>query len=146
MSHLNHIIQYREHLTQLGVTCPLKQSELCQEAYIRAVVRNHAKYHDGFEINEGEEQALYEQLDKWNRVAPIKGTLILESARLRLRRVRHSLMQLGHAPGNAEFEVVGEVQRDVEGQSVPEKVDVTNNEVFQALVDYLCQEMRTGDE
>lgn len=146
MSHLNHIMQYREFLTQLGVTCPLKQTEFCQEAYIRAVMVNHCKYHDAFEIGEGEESALWEQLDKWNSVAPIPAKLILESARLRLRRIRASIMTLGVAPGNAEFDIVGEVQREVEGQAVAEKVNVTDNEVFLALVQYLAQEMRAGHE
>lgn len=146
MSHLARVIAYRDHLTSLGVTCAMEQAAFCEEGYIRALVANHVKYHDDFSINENEQDALLDQLDKWNSVAPIRGRLILEAAKLRLARVRQGLIRDGVAPGNTEFAVQGEVETMVEGQPVPQKICVTSNHHFTALVNYLQEELRAGHE
>lgn len=146
MSHLARVIAYRDHLTALGVTCAHAQAELCEEGYIRALVANHVKYHDDFSICDDEQDALLEQLDKWNSVAPIRGRLILEATKLRLARVRQGLIKDGVAPGNDEFAVQGNVEVMVEGQPVPQKICVTSNQPFRNLVSYLQEELRAGHE
>lgn len=146
MSHLARVIAYREHLTSLNVTCAIQQTEFCQEAYIRALVSNHSRFHDSFDIGEDEEGILWNRLDKWNSVSPIKARLILESAKLRLRRVRKALTETGVAPGNGEFAIMATVKVESEGVMVDRNIDVTENDQFKNLVDYLCEELRNGHE
>lgn len=146
MSHLARVIAYREHLTSLGVTCPIEQATFCEEAFIRAIVANQVKYSGNLFINDNDEEDLWGQLEKWNSVAPIKASLILESARLRLTRVRQGLINEGKAPGNEEFAVQGQITQEVDGEQVSKNICVTGNDSFKNLFDYLCVELREGRE
>jgi len=146
MSHLARVIAYRDHLTELGVTCAHAQAEFVQEAYIRALTGNHVKFHDSFSMSEEEQDHLLNQLDRWNSVSPIKGRLILEAAKLRLARVRQGLIRDGVTPGNEEFAVMGDVETMVDGQPVPQKICVTSNQHFADLVAYLMVELRGEHE
>lgn len=146
MSHLARVINYREHLTSLGVTCAIAQSELCQEAYIRAIIANHARFHGDLEIHEEEENSLWNQLDKWNSVSPIKARLILESVKVRLARIRQHLTATGVVPTNDEFDVKGTIKEVSDGVEVERNICVTDNEAFKNLVEYLGEELRAGHE
>lgn len=146
MSHLARVIAYREHLTALGITCSVAQTEYCQEAYIRAIMSNHAKYHDGFTLSETETDKLWEQLNRWNSVSPLKARLILESVKLRLSRIRQGIITNGVTPGNEEFEVTGEIKEMLEGQPIPKKVCVVSNDAFRSLVERLQTELREEHE
>lgn len=146
MSHLQRVIEYRDHLTALGVTCAHQQHDLCQEAYIRALVSNHAKYHDGFSIGDDEEAAIWERLEKWNAVSPIKSRLILESMKLRLARIRQGLIKDGITPTNAEFDINAEVKQLVEGVEVAKNICVTSNPQFGDLFSWLLNELGSGYE
>ena len=146
MSHLARVIAYRDHLTSLGVSCAHEQAEFCQEAYIRALVANHVKYNDSFSMSEEAQDQLMNQLDRWNSVAPIKGRLILEAAKLRLARVRQGLTRDGVTPGNDEFAIKGDVEVEIDGQKVPQKICVTGNDHFADLVNYLMVELRGEHE
>lgn len=146
MSHLARIIAYREHLTSLGVTCPIEQSSFCEEAFIRALVSNQVKYTGILHFDDNTENDVWTQLDKWNSVSPIKAGLIVETARLRLARVRQGLIAEGKTPGNEEFAVQAQVTQEVEGEQVTKNICVTGNDQFKNLFDYLCVELREGRE
>lgn len=146
MSHLARIIAYREHLTELGVTCPLEQASFCQEAFIRAIVSNQIKYSGSLYIDDNSEEKLWAQLEKWNSVSPIQARLILESARLRITRVRHGLINEGKTPGNEEFAIQAQVTQEAEGEPVVKNICVTGNDQFKNLFDYLCVELCEGHE
>lgn len=146
MSHLARVIAYREHLTSINVICAVQQSDFCQEAYIRALIANHCRFHDSFDIGEEEEGIIWNQLDKWNSVSPLKARLILESVKHRLRKFRHHLISNGTAPGNGEFAVSATVKVESEGVVIDRNIDVTDNEPFRNLVNYLCEELRNGHE
>lgn len=146
MSHLARIITLRESLTGLGVGCALAQTEVVQEAFVRAVVSHHSRFHDSLEIGEEEEGTIFAMLDKWNSVSPIKARLILESARLRLRRIRQHLTNCGVVPSNDEFAISVDIERAVETEVIKSKYDPTELDTFKNLVDYLALEMRNGHE
>lgn len=146
MSHLNHVIAYREALTNMGVSCPQLQSDACQEAYVRAVLMNHTKFNDGFGFTEEEENLLWQQLEKWNRVSPTKGKFILETAKYRLLSVRKQLMEDGTLLGNAQFDIYADVQRAVETEVHTAKADLTDCAQFKDLVQYLYTELRGEHE
>ena len=146
MSHLTHVIAYRNFLTEKGIDCAFAQSEMCQEAYIRALVANHVKYQDGFSITEDEEEDLWNTLDRWNSVAPIKAKLILEAAKLRLSRYKQSLAATGALTGDDSYSQHIHFEVEEDGVPVNKKIDATTSAEFTGLFSYLCVELREKHE
>lgn len=146
MSHLQHIMNFREHLTSLGVTCAVQINDAVQEGYVRAVLRNHLKFSDGLSFTEEEENSLWNQLDKWNSVSPVKARFVIESAKVRLLKVRKCLLEHGTLPGNEEYNVYVDHATVVDDVPTTAKIDATANESFAELVEFLYTEMRAGHE
>lgn len=148
MSHLAHVNDYRGYLTSQGVTCPYALNTACQEAYIRAILKRHARSQDSFTLAEDEENSIWVQLDKWNSVYPINASFIVESVKLRLTRIRGCLMKEGKTPGNAEFDVYLDVKRACpeSGDTTVDKLDATDNDLFCELVHFLYNELVKGNE
>ena len=136
MSHLPHVMDYKAKLVQLGVTCPLEGAKITLEAYATAVVRHHFKYTCSIGLSEDEEQRIWEQLDRWNKVSPINGGFVFATVKDRLTRLRSALVTTGKP---VPFTTIV-VTEGTEG------VDVTQNEEFNVLVAYLVDELGKGHE
>ena len=116
------------------------------KAYIRALVANHVKYQDGFSITEDEEEDLWNMLDRWNSVAPIKAKLILEAAKLRLSRYKQSLAATGALVGDDSYGQYIHFEVEEDGVPVSKKIDATTSAEFAGLFSYLCVELREKHE
>lgn len=132
MSHLVHVIEFKNYLTGLGVTCPFKQKEIIDEAYTRALIRY--SFVNGNAWGDTAEKRSWEMLEKWNCVSPLNGPLIHEQAIWRINNLRNTLAATGSLPCSKAYTV------EVEG------VDVTKTEVFITLVGFLSKEMEAGRE
>jgi len=76
MSHLDHIVRVKDFLSENGVTCPYKQSDLIDCAFKEAMVAWHFSKNPTFVLIDGEQHQIRSQLDRWNSVAPIGYTNI----------------------------------------------------------------------
>lgn len=132
MSHLPHVLEYKNKLVALGVTCPGAVAKFALEPYTSAIIRQHFKTSTSIGMSEDEEQRVWEQLDRWNKVSPINGSFVFETVKYRMTSLRASLITTGRLPAPFTTVVV------VEGQ---EGVDVTQNEEFETLVTYLVGEL-----
>lgn len=138
MSHLAHIIKVKEQMASEGITCPMKQSELLTEAYVRAVVR--FRYSNGNNSwSEAVDSRTWEMLEKWNNVTPIKAQFIHTSAVKRCNEVLTSLAQDGLPPCRDQYAVNVEIG---EGQNV----DISKWDSYTALSSYLFKEMVANHE
>jgi len=138
MSHLPHALNYRNYLVSLGITCPELLNNIAQEPYINAIFRAHFKFSNSLNMSEDEEQRIWEQLDCWNKVSPIKGAFIFENVKYRLNTLRLSLINSGGLPSAELFKPeLGE------GSTT---LPLAEGEIFATLVDYLVNEMVSGHE
>jgi hypothetical protein len=132
MSHLVHVIEFKNYLTGLGVTCPFKQKEIINEAYTRALLRH--SFRNGNSWSEDTEKLSWVMLEKWNSVSPIGAVLVHEQAIWRINNLRNTLAATGGLPCGKEYTV------EVEG------VDVTQHESFTVLVNFLVKELEACHE
>lgn len=137
MSHLPHVMDYKAKLNTLGITCPKQCSEIADLAYVNAILRSHFKASPNLGLTQDEEEAIWAQLDRWNKVSPINASLIFQTAKQRISSIRISLITKGTPPLAFTTVVV------VEGQ---EGVDAAANDEFETLVAYLQKELGTGHE
>lgn len=138
MSHLPHALAYRNYLVGLGITCPEQLNNIAQEPYINAIFRSHFKFSSSLNISEDEEQRIWEQLDCWNKISPIKGAFIFENVKYRMNTLRMCLINSGGLPSEEVFKPeLGE------GSTT---LPLAQGEVFSTLVDYLLNEMVAGHE
>lgn len=138
MSHLPHVLDYRNYLLSLGVTCPEQLNNLAQEPYVNAIIRHHFKLSNSLGLSVDEEQNVWEQLDRWNKVSPIKAPFIFESVKYRINTLRKVLIEQGCVPAQAIFmPELGEGSTDL---------PLTQGEPFSVLVSYLVNELVNGHE
>lgn len=136
MSHLAHVLPIKQFLTEKGVLCPVEQSHLLNEAYIRAALMH--TYTRGGVFCEKRQAHLWKQLEKWNRVSPINGQYIHQSVTSRINLIAGALATSGTLPAASQFNTF----------PMEKGLEVTANEApgFQELVNYLNKELETGDE
>lgn len=137
MSHLIHVVNFKEQLSANGITCPLKQSELLKEPFTRAITRFF--YKNNILKSEDFEKTVWRQLEKWNNISPIPAQQIMAMFNLRYNLVRNTLMKTGGLPNANEFTTWVTANNAVE-------VDVTKVEGFSELVDYLVKELENYNE
>ena len=136
MSHLKHIDTFKTELETLGILCPFKQQELTLDAYFRAIVLSHFRQGVSLTITPDQEDLYWRQLDKWNRVSPIKAQLIIAKVNSFLNELRNSLANKGTS---------------LEEEPSLELADGTKKCLcsmtsFMDLVQYLAKELRNGHE
>jgi hypothetical protein len=138
MSHLPHVLDYRKHLLNLGITCPEELNNFAQEPYINAILRAHFRHSSTLSLSDDEEEHVWEQLDRWNKVSPIKGAMIFETVKYRLNTLRKQLMETGRPPAPRAFAP----------DSTRDEVDngAFQDEMFDTLVGYLVKELVGGHE
>lgn len=136
MSHLDHIVRLKEELYNLGIKCPVKQQELTQEAYFRAMIRFHFKQSRVLGINSEEMSRIKVQLDKWNRVSPVQAVAISHN----LIRFINNLAGTMANKGTMPVEEPSIVLESGEERCLCGLVS------FQDLVDYLVKEATNCDE
>jgi hypothetical protein len=137
MSHLPHVLDYKAKLVELGITCPEQCAKFALEAYATAIIRSHFKSSCSIGLSENEEERVWAQLDRWNKISPINGSFVHATVKDRMNRLRASLILQGKLPEPFTVVVV------VEGT---EGVDITQCEQFRVLVDYLMSELDNGHE
>lgn len=137
MSHLPHVLEYKNKLVELGITCPKQLAQFALEPYTTAVIRRHFKFSNSIGLSTDEEEALWTQLDRWNKVSPINGAFIFETVKYRMNSLRASLTTKGRLPEPFTTVVV------VDGT---EGVDITQNSEFNILTEYLVNELVGGHE
>jgi hypothetical protein len=132
MSHLPHVADYKNKLISLGITCPEQLAKFALEPYATAIIRKHFKFSSSIGLSIDEEQAVWEQLDRWNKISPINGPFVFETVKYRMASLRAALITKGRLPEPFTTVVV------VEGT---EGVDITQNEEFSVLVEFLLAEL-----
>lgn len=137
MSHLPHVMEYKAKLNALGITCPKQSAEIANLAFVNAIIRAHFKVSPNLGLSQDEEDAIWAQLDRWNKVSPINAGLIFETVKQRIASVHISLITTG-TPPLAFTTIVA-----IEGE---EGVDVSKNEEFEVLVAYLQKELVNSHE
>ena len=137
MSHLPHVLDYRAYLLSLGVTDPEQLNQLAQEPYVTALIRYHFQLSTTVGFSADQEEVIWQQLDRWNKVSPIKATFIFESAKYRMNTLRKVLTETGCLPAAEIFQ-----PEMCEGQTTVNY----GGEVFCTLVDYLVKELVTRHE
>lgn len=137
MSHLPHVLAYKNKLVELGISCPEQLAQFALEPYTNAILRTHFSKCSSLGLNEDEEDRVWQQLDRWNKVTPINGAFIFQSVKTRINGIRASLITTGRLPAPFTTVVV------IEGT---EGVDITANEEFEILVNYLKAELVNGHE
>lgn len=87
MSHLVKIVDLQEAMSAANIRCPVQQAEVIESAFVRAAIsygfRKCAVTKTGFGEAAGEK--ILAQLDKWNRVSPIAGGRIYNTAAMLIR-------------------------------------------------------------
>lgn len=144
MSHLDHIVRFKNALTELGVTCPFKQQELVQEAYFRALVRGHFRDGCSLHIPQDVMNRYWRQLDRWNCVAPLKAQLIIHKLTTFINETRTSLIQTGYVQ-EEKPELVLEVGVGEE-PAATQGIGLCEVPTFVDLVSYLVRELECKDE
>lgn len=132
MSHLPHVLAYKNKLVELGITCPKQLAHFALEPYATAIIRKHFKFSTSIGLSIDEEEAVWAQLDRWNKVSPINGAFVFETVKHRMNSLRAALNTKGRLP--EPFTVVV-VLDDNEG------VDVTQNSEFTVLTEFLLGEL-----
>lgn len=137
MSHLIHVVDYKNYLTSHGITCPIQQSELLKEPFTRAIIR----YFWACDCDQSAtfEERVWKKLEMWNCVSPIPAQQIMACFKLRMNLLRNSMLQKGGLPVYSEFTTIV----NVEGKDA---VDVGIGEVVETLVDYLFKELENCNE
>lgn len=134
MSHLIHIIEVKQFLTEAGVTCAKQQSELLNEAFVRALVCY--RYSNGHTTwNEELDKRIWTQLEKWNGITPIPAQFIHASAQKRCNEVFGAMANRGVPPAASVYEV-----------RFGKDGDLGSTEVFNNLVGFLKRELGAGHE
>ena len=136
MSHLKHIDEFKKNLEELEILCPFKQQELTLEAYQRAIIMVHFKQGTSYFISEKDEDRYWSQLDKWNRVSPIKAQFIMQKVAAFMNSQRASLANRG---------VVLEEEPSLELPDGTKKC-LCSIPSFNDLAQYLAKELRDCDE
>ena len=135
MSHLPLVMQFKENLVALGLTCPVELSKQVSEPFVSALIRGHFKYSQSFLIQEDEEARIWNQLDTWNKISPINAQFIFQSVKARFNEFRGCMIRTG-CPINKErmpdFKVI---------LSDDKVIDVTQVPAFEPLVAHLQQEL-----
>lgn len=132
MSHLPHVIEYKNKLVELGIQCPKQLALFALEPYATAIIRHHFKFSCSIGLSVDEEEAVWAKLDCWNKVSPINAPFVFETVKHRMNSLRTALITKGRLPEPFTTVVV------VEGT---EGVDVTQNSQFTILTEYLLGEM-----
>lgn len=137
MSHLIHIIDTKRAMTQAGLTCAVKQSELLNEAFVRALVC--WRYSNGHTAwSEDVDARSWNQLEKWNCITPIPAQLIHTAAQRRCNEVFAGMANNGIPPSNSDMGAWANLEGgDIDFAQLPE---------FQTLVQYLKKEIGAGHE
>lgn len=81
MSHLEHIVQLKEEMLEQDI--PLEQqSAIITNAYVTALVRNLIIYQGSkLYVTKEYEDQMWDTLNMWNDVTPVKGGYIVESVK-----------------------------------------------------------------
>ena len=81
MSHLEHIVQLKEEMLEQDI--PLEQqSVIITNAYVTALVRNLIIYQGSkLYVTKEYEDQMWDTLNMWNDVTPVKGGYIVESVK-----------------------------------------------------------------
>lgn len=137
MSHLAHVLPIKQYLTEQGVLCPMEQSHMLNEAYIRAALMR--VYGHGGTFHQDDQNRLWKQLEKWNRVSPINGSYIHNSVSARMNLISGALATSGTLPCSEKFNTRAQ-EADLAG------VNVVEAPGFNELVSYLYKELVTGNE
>lgn len=132
MSHLIHVVDYKNYLTSQGITCPIQQSELLKEPFTRAVIRHY--FACGCNRSVAFEEGVWKQLEKWNCISPIPAQQIMACFNLRMNMLNNSMLQKGGLPAYGDFTTIV----NVDGKDA---VDVGIGEVVETLVNYLTKEL-----
>lgn len=98
MSHLDHIVRFKERLDEVGVKCPVEQQSLTMEAFMRALIRWKFRCNNSITLSEEEEDAMFRTLDMWNRASPLKGRYIIELIKRFLGSLQTQLLERGVFP------------------------------------------------
>lgn len=138
MSHLVHVIEFKNYLTGMGVTCPFKQKEIINEAYTRALIRY--SFSKGNTWGEDAEKRSWVMLEKWNSVSPIGAVLVHEQAIWRINNLRNTLAATGALPCSKGYTTLVQVPPK------NEEFDPTEHESFTTLVSFLTKEMEACHE
>lgn len=139
MSHLAHVVSFKEVLGGLGISCPFKQAELVTEGYVRALLRKYYKNHvgGGSGFADFEEKA-WMQLEKWNSVSPFNASLVFQTVKQRINILNQSLCSEGKLPCSKVFNPAVEI----DGATY----EPFDNETFAHLVNFLYKELENGCE
>lgn len=135
MSHLPLVMQFKENLVTLGLTCPVELSKQVSEPFVSALIRGHFKYNQSFLIQQDEEARIWNQLDTWNKISPINAPFIFQSVKARFNEYRACMIRTG-CPTSKDRAADCLV-------TLPngEVIDVTQVPTFEPLVAHLQQEL-----
>ncbi|MNG46896.1 hypothetical protein D3C79_47600 [compost metagenome] len=136
MSHLVHVLPIKNFLTEKGVLCPMEQSHLLNEAYIRAALMVNYS-HPGHNV-EAFKAKLWKQLECWNRVSPVNAPYIHNSVFSRTNLIAGALATSGTLPCAKQF--------NTWPQEEGLEVNVAEAPGFNELVQYLSKELEHGNE
>lgn len=147
MSHLDHIVRFKNALTERGVTCPFYQQDLVQEAYFRALVRAHFREGCVLNIPEHLSGIYWRQLDRWNCVSPLKAQMIMHKFTTFMNQTRNALIQTGYVQ-EEKNEIELSIPTDQHGELPPAVKTIGLCEIpeFTDLVSYLVREVECKDE
>ena len=137
MSHIIHVLDYKNELTAAGVTCPVEQSDLLVEPFTRAITRYFWMCDCNMSVDW--EDRVWKQLEKWNGVSPIPAQKIMATFKVRMNVLRNSMLQKGGLPVYDEFVSTVTGANDT-------VVDVTTLASFDTLVGYLVKELGNCNE
>ena len=137
MSHLIHVVDFKNQLTAQGITCPIQQSELLKEPFTRAIIRHF--YACDCNLSVAFEEKIWKKLEMWNCVSPIPAQQIMACFKLRINTLRNAMLQKGTIPPMGEFTTIV----NVDGRDA---VDVSQGEAFETLVNYLVKELENCHE
>lgn len=138
MSHLAHVLPIKTYLTEQGVLCPVEQSHMLNEAYIRAALM-YVYGHCAGNFAESVQNRLWRQLEKWNRVSPINGNYIHQSVSTRTNLIAGALATSGTLPCVEKFNTRAQ-EADLAN------VNVVEAPGFNELVGFLNKELVAGHE
>lgn len=139
MSHLPHVIDFKQELTGLGIGCPLEQKKLVQAVITRVALAQFFKAPIG--ISDEKSKKVWAQLDKWNSVFPINAPLVFADAEKRYHTIVGNLANSGRlvdvgASGAVSTDInVGDVIVAIEGLTT-----------YPALYAFLAKELESGNE
>lgn len=137
MSHLAHVLDVKRELTEAGIFCPEEQSQLLNEAYIRAGLA--CIFKTGGTFNQDQEKALWKQLEKWNCVSPINGRYIHTAIMTRMNMLNGTLATTGALPCPLKFTSHANLDEGV-------VVNVADMASFPVLVSFLIKELEGAHE